>query len=105
MDGQADGPTKCVGRREVVCGLAVGGLMLLSGTGAGAVTLRSGSDYGGILDGACGASADHRRQIAEVEKAFGLPLTDSRVIDALRRAQCPGCGCSLALAAGLPGSF
>lgn len=101
MNGQA----KSVGRRDVVCGLAVGGLMLLTGTRAGAVTARSGADYGGILDGACGASADHQRQIAEVERVLGLPLTDSRVIDALRRAQCPGCGCSLALAAGLPGSF
>lgn len=106
MDGQGrDGDTRSTGRRNILRGLAAGGAVLLSGSGAGAITARPSSDYGAVLDAACGASADHKRQIAEVEKAFGLTLPDRRVAELLRRTACPNCGCPLMAPAGAPDTF
>lgn len=89
-------------RRAVLAGLVAGGAGLFGSGGAKAITVQSSSDYGAMLDVACGASADHKRQIASVEKALGVVLPDARVVEVLQRTQCPSCGCPLALAAGLP---
>lgn len=88
-------------RRAVLAGLVAGGAGLFAAGGAKAITARSSSDYGAMLDAACGASTDHKRQIAAVESALGAVLPDARVVEALQRTQCPSCGCPLALAAGL----
>ncbi|MBP2227502.1 hypothetical protein J2847_000782 [Azospirillum agricola] len=100
-----DAQTRSTGRRDILRGLAAGGALLLSGSGAGAITVRPSSDYGAVLDAACGASADHKRQIAEVEKAFGLTVPDPRVIERLRRTACPDCGCPLMPPAGASDAF
>lgn len=96
-------------RRAVLAGLAAGGAGLFVAGGAKAITAQSSSDYGAMLDAACGASADHKRQIAAVERTLGALLPDARVVEALQRTQCPSCGCPLALTAGLvkgaPGAF
>jgi len=89
-------------RRAVLAGLVAGGAGLFAAGGAKAITAESSSDYGAMLDAACGASTDHERQIASVEKALGVVLPDARVVEALQRTRCPSCGCPLALAAGLP---
>ncbi|WP_148219285.1 hypothetical protein [Azospirillum sp. B510] len=92
-------------RRAVLAGLAglvSGGAGLFAAGGAQAITAQSSSDYGAMLDAACGASADHKRQIAAVESALGAVLPDARVVEVLQRTQCPACGCPLALTAGFP---
>ncbi|ALG71833.1 hypothetical protein VY88_12785 [Azospirillum thiophilum] len=86
-------------RRTVLAGLAAGGACLFVAGGAQAITAQPRSDYGAMLDAACGATADHKRQIAAVESALGVTLPDERVAEVLRRTQCPSCGCPLALAA------
>ncbi|MBP2304616.1 hypothetical protein GBZ48_17740 [Azospirillum melinis] len=88
-------------RRAVLAGLVAGGAGLFAAGGAKAITAQSSSDYGAMLDAACGASADHKRQIAAVETTLGVLFPDARVVEALQRTQCPSCGCPLALAAGL----
>ena len=100
-----NGRTKGCGRRRIVLGLAAGVAVLLAGPGARALTARPASDYGAVLDAACGRSADHQRQIAEIESALGLALPDARAAELLRRTLCPACGCPLALASGAPGAF
>lgn len=87
-------------RRRLLRGLALGGLGLALGHAgaAQAFTVRSGSDYGAMLDGACGASADHRRQIAELESALGGTAADPRILAVIRQTACPSCGCPLLLA-------
>ncbi len=92
-------------RRDVLYGFAAGGACLLTGAGASAITPLPQSDYGAVLDTACGLSADHRRQIAAVESALGVSLPDARVTEALRRTVCPSCGCPLVAPVAAPGSF
>ncbi|MCG5242302.1 hypothetical protein [Azospirillum doebereinerae] len=92
-------------RRDVLCGLAVAGAWLLSGTAAHAITVRTRSDYGAVLDNACGASLDHTRQIAAVEEALGLALPDDRLIGVLQRTVCATCGCPLMPPATGPAAF
>ena len=87
-------------RRAVLAGLAAGGAGLFAAGGAKAITAQLRSDYGAMLDAACGASADHKRQIAEVESALGVTLPDARVLQVLRQTSCRSCGCPLSLAAG-----
>lgn len=82
-------------RRDLLCGLAMAGTWLLSGTAAQAITVRSWSDYGAVLDNACGASLDHKRQIAAVELASGMTMPDARLIGVLQQTACPNCGCPL----------
>ncbi|MFS2012091.1 hypothetical protein ACCD06_19800 [Azospirillum sp. CT11-132] len=84
-----------VRRRGVLGGFAAAGAWLLSGTAAQALMPQPGSDYGAILDKACGASLDHKRQIAELERTLGLSLPDERLIGVLQRIACPICGCPL----------
>lgn len=84
-----------VRRRGVLGGLAAAGTWLLSGTAAQALMPQPGSDYGATLDSACGASLDHRRQIAELERTLGLSLPDARLLGVLQRTACPICGCPL----------
>ncbi|CAO3407163.1 hypothetical protein [Azospirillum largimobile] len=90
-------------RRAVLAGLAAGGAGLFAAGGAQAITAQPRSDYGAMLDAACGASADHRRQIAEVERALGLALPDARLLQVLQQTSCRSCGCTLGLAAAVPG--
>ena len=92
-------------RRHILSGLAAGSACLLAGTGARAITPRDWSDYGAVLDAACGPTLDHKRQIAAVETALGIPLPDARTADVLRRTLCPSCGCPLLPLPGAPGSF
>lgn len=92
-------------RRHILYGLATGGACLLAGTGARAITPRDWSDYGAILEAACGPTPDHKRQITAVEEALGIPLPDARTLDVLRRTTCPACGCPLMPSPGAPGSF
>ncbi len=87
-------------RRAVLAGLATGGAGLFAAGGAKAITAQPRSDYGAMLDAACGASADHKRQIVEVERALGVTLPDARVLQVLQQTTCRSCGCPLALAAG-----
>lgn len=96
------------GRRSLLRGLALGGLgAALGGAGsnAWAFTALPGSDYGALLDGACGASADHRRQIAALESALGGTLADPRIVAVLQNTACPNCGCPLLTPPGAPASF
>lgn len=101
MSGQAASPN----RRHILSGLAAGGVCLMAGTGARAITARDGADYGAVLDAACGASTDHKRQIAVIEEAMGIPLPDERIAVVLRRTLCPSCGCPLIPPPGAPGAF
>ncbi|SMH59596.1 hypothetical protein [Azospirillum agricola] len=105
MGRRMGGRTRNTGRRDILRGLAAGGAVLLSGSGAGAITARPSSDYGAVLDAACGPSADHARQIAEIENAFGLTRPDPRMIERLRRTACPNCGCPLMPPAGPSDAF
>lgn len=92
-------------RRSILRGLAAGGVAALAGASAEALTARPASDYGAILDAACGASADHARQIAEVETALALTRPDPRLTEALKRTLCPNCGCPLAPSMAAPDAF
>lgn len=92
-------------RRGVLGGLAAAGAWLLSGTAAHAIMAQSWSDYGAVLDTACGASLDHKRQIAAVERALGLSLPDARLIGVLQRTACPTCGCALVPPMNGPAAF
>jgi len=94
-----------VRRRDVLCGLAVAGVWLLSGTAAHAITARTRSDYGAMLDNACGASLDHKSQIAAVERTLGLTLPDDRLVAVLQRTACATCGCPLMPPADGPAAF
>lgn len=89
-------------RRAVLAGLAAGGAGLFAAGTAQAITAQPRSDYGAMLDAACGASADHKRQIAAVERALGVTLPDARVLQVLQQTTCRSCGCPLALAAAVP---
>ncbi|MBP2297865.1 hypothetical protein [Azospirillum picis] len=80
----------------MLAGLVAGAAGLLAADGARAITAQPGSDYGAMLDAACGATADHQRQVAAVESALGATQPDARVMDVLRRTKCPACGCPLA---------
>ncbi|PWC39956.1 hypothetical protein TSO352_04470 [Azospirillum sp. TSO35-2] len=82
-------------RRDVLYGLAAAGVCLAAGTTAQAFTAQSSSDYGAMLDNACGASLDHKRQIATIERTLGMPLSDDRLVKLLQRTTCPACGCPL----------
>jgi len=92
-------------RRSVLCGLAAVGSWLLPSTAAQAIMARPRSDYGAVLDTACGASLDHKRQIAAVEQALGMSLPDARLIGVLQRTACPTCGCLLVPPGTGPTSF
>lgn len=58
-----------------------------------------------MLDSACGASLDHKRQIAAVEQTLGMSLPDARLIGVLQRTACPTCGCPLMPPVNGPASF
>lgn len=92
-------------RRRFLYGLATGSACLLKGVDATAITPLDRSDYGAVLDAACGRSFDHERQIAAIEAALGIPLPDTRTADILRQTMCPSCGCPLLLSPVRPGSF
>lgn len=94
-----------VRRRGVLGGLAAAGTWLLSGTTAHAIMAHPWSDYGAVLDTACGASLDHKRQIVAVEQALGLILPDDRLVSVLQRTACPTCGCPLAPPMNGPAAF
>jgi hypothetical protein len=89
----------------VLAGLTAGGAGLFAAGAAQAITAQPRSDYGAMLDAACGASADHKRQIAAVERALGLALPDPQVLQVLQQTTCRSCGCPLAPVAGpIPGN-
>ena len=75
--------------------LAAGGACTSLASTAQAITARPGSDYGAILETACGPVGEHARLIEETEAALGRPRTDPLVQAVLQRTACPTCGCGL----------
>ncbi|MGQ9371681.1 twin-arginine translocation signal domain-containing protein [Azospirillum sp. ST 5-10] len=75
--------------------LAAGGVCGSLAVPAVALTPLSGSDYGAVLDSACGASAEHARLVEETATALGRPASDPLVQAVLQRTVCPLCGCAV----------
>lgn len=75
--------------------LAAGGACASLASTAQAITARPASDYGAVLESACGPVGEHARLIEETEAALGRPRTDPLVQAVLQRTACPACGCPL----------
>jgi len=66
---------------------------------AGAFQYLPDSDYRHLVDSACGASADHQRQLAEAAARLGVDARAPEAQALLKQLTCPICGCPLAAAA------
>jgi len=73
---------------------AAGACMSVAGP-ALAFKARPLSDYGVVLEDACGQARYHVRIIKETEEALGLPAEDPRLQAVIRQMKCPSCGCGL----------
>lgn len=92
---------------RLAAALAVGGAGVSLARPAMAVQARPLSDYGAVLESACGATREHARLVREAEEALGLTAGDPRMQAALRGITCPTCGCALAMppTPDAPGAF
>lgn len=79
----------------LVAGAAAAGLA----RPAQAFRVLDGNDLRAVLDEGCGATAYHRRVLAETAATLGTELTPERRRAVLAAMPCPTCGCNLVQAA------
>lgn len=91
----AQGVSDRRGFLRLAAALAAGGAGVSVAGPALALQARPLSDYGAVLEGACGATREHARLVREAEQALGLTAGDPRMQAVLRGMTCPSCGCAL----------
>lgn len=76
-----------------IAAVAAGSACASFGSSAHAITARPSSDYGAVLESACGQAGYHARIVKETEEALGMTSTDPRFLAILQQVKCPMCGC------------
>lgn len=92
--------------RSLAVTAAAGVCVPLAGP-AHAFTELSQSNYGRVLDSACGRNSEHARIVAETADSLGMKPSDPRLDGILQRMTCPVCGCPVLplIAAGTQSPF
>ncbi|CAK0776084.1 putative Twin-arginine translocation signal domain-containing protein [uncultured Gammaproteobacteria bacterium] len=80
---------------EHVSCLALGGVLVVAARPVAAFQTMPEGDYSALVEKACGATADHARQLEQTRDRLDTTLTREQVQTALQALRCPVCGCPL----------